>query len=292
MTALTYSTKSSKSTPLVVEIWRRVTRAPVTVIIAAVVLALIVIAACWPALFAPGNPLEGDPLTALEAPSVHHLLGTDEIGRDVFTRIVHGATPSLLTGLGASALALVVGTALGTLAAQGGKWLDPIVMRIIDILLAIPGLLLVFVVIAVTGKGTINVIIGIALFSVPGYARLVRSEILVIRRSGYVDAAVSLGIPRWKIALQHVIPNAIRPVLILATIGVGSAIGAGASLSFLGLGPQPPAPEWGAMLAASQTYFSVAWWSALFPGLAVTVAVLSITVVGQYLQRRLDGRTA
>jgi peptide/nickel transport system permease protein len=220
------------------------------------------------------------------------LLGTDENGRDVLTRIVHGATASLLTGLGASALALIVGTALGVLAAQGGKWLDPIVMRVVDILLAIPGILLVLVVIAVLGKGTLNVVIGIALFSVPGYARVVRSEILVIRRSGFVDAAVSLGIPRWRIILTHIVPNAVRPVLILATIGVGSAIGAGASLSFLGLGPQPPAPEWGAMLAASQSYFSVAWWAALFPGIAITVSVLSITVVGQYIQRRMDGRRA
>jgi peptide/nickel transport system permease protein len=270
--------------------WRSISAAPVTVIISSVVLLVLVVAAIWPGLLAPGDPLAADPLEGLESPSPSHPLGTDENGRDVLTRIVHGATPSLLTGLGASALALVVGTVLGVLAAQGGKIADALVMRFVDILLAIPGILLVLVVIAVLGKGTPVIILGIALFSVPGYARVVRSEILVIRRSGFVDAAVSLGIPRWQIILQHIIPNAIRPVLILATIGVGSAIGAGASLSFLGLGPQPPAPEWGAMLSASQNYFSVAWWAALFPGLAITVSVLSITVVGQYLQRKLDGR--
>ena len=272
--------------------WRRFSAAPITVILSAIVLLVLVIAACWPTILAPASPLAADALNSLRPPSFDHPFGTDENGRDVLTRIVHGATPSLLTGLGASALALIAGTLLGVIAAQGGRWVDSIVMRFVDILLAIPGLLLVFVVIAVLGKGTGNVIIGIALFSIPGYARLVRSEILVIRRSGYVDAAVSLGIPRWQIVLQHVIPNAVRPVLILATIGVGSAIGAGASLSFLGLGPQPPAPEWGAMLAASQSYFSVAWWAALFPGLAITAAVLSITVLGQHLQRTLDGRTS
>jgi peptide/nickel transport system permease protein len=272
--------------------WRAFASAPPTVILSALVLAFLVVAAVWPNLIAPGNPLAADPLQSLKAPSLQHIFGTDENGRDVFTRIVHGSTPSLLTGLGASALALVAGTLLGVLSAQGGKWADTIVMRFVDILLAIPGLLLVLVIIAVLGKGTINVIIGIALFSLPGYARLVRSEILVIRRSGYVDAAVSLGIPRLQIVGQHIIPNAIRPVLILATIGIGSAIGTGATLSFLGLGPQPPAPEWGAMLASSQSYFSVAWWAALFPGLAITLAVLSITVLGQYLQRRLDGRSA
>ena len=289
---MTTMTISSPSVGRVRSLWRVVTSAPLTVVLSAIVLALLLAAAIAPSLIAPGNPLEADPLAALAAPSADHLLGTDENGRDVLTRIVHGATPSLLTGLGASALALIVGTILGVLAAQGGRAADAIVMRLIDILLAIPGLLLVLVIIAVMGKGTINIIIGIALFSVPGYARLVRSEILVIRRSGFVDAAVSLGIPRMQIVMQHIVPNAIRPVLILATIGIGQAIGTGATLSFLGLGPQPPAPEWGAMLASSQGYFSVAWWTALFPGLTITLAVLSITVLGQYLQRRFDGRTA
>jgi len=289
MTALTLD-----RTPVRVlrDAWRVVASAPITVILSAIVLAFLLLAAIAPWLIAPGDPLKADPLASLAGPSGDHLLGTDENGRDVLTRIVHGATPSLLTGLGASALALLAGTLLGVLAAQGGKIVDSIVMRVVEILLAIPGLLLVLVIIAVLGKGTINVIIGIALFSIPGYARLVRSEILVIRQSGYVDAAVSLGIPRLQIIAQHIVPNAIRPVLILATIGIGQAIGTGATLSFLGLGPQPPAPEWGAMLASSQGYFSVAWWTALFPGIAITLAVLSITVLGQYLQRRLDGRTA
>jgi peptide/nickel transport system permease protein len=272
--------------------WYSFAATPAAVIVSTVVLAFLIVAAVWPSLIAPGNPLAADPLETLKAPSLEHILGTDENGRDVFTRIVHGATPSLLTGLGASALALLAGTLLGVLSAQGGKWVDAVVMRFVDILLAIPGLLLVLVIITVMGKGALNVIIGIAIFSVPGYARLVRSEVIVIRRSGYVDAAVSLGIPRLQIVAQHIIPNAIRPVLILATIGVGSAIGTGATLSFLGFGPQPPAPEWGAMLASSQAYFSVAWWPALFPGLVITLAVLSITVLGQYLQRRLDGRGA
>jgi peptide/nickel transport system permease protein len=286
------SIAAPRATVAVRRAWSAFSSAPVTVVAASVVLLALVVSAVWPGLFAPGSPLAADPLASLEPPSAAHWFGTDENGRDILTRIVHGATPSLLTGLGASALALVVGTVLGVAAAQGGRWVDSVVMRVVDILLAIPGILLVLVVIAVLGPGTGNVIIGIALFSVPGYARVVRAEILLIRRSGYVDAAVSLGISRPRIVLVHVIPNAIRPVLILATIGVGSAIGAGASLSFLGLGPQPPAPEWGAMLAASQGYFSVAWWAALFPGLAITAAVLSITVVGQYLQRRLDRRTA
>ena len=289
---MTTATLSSTSISGLGRAWKWFATAPVTVVISAIVLAFLVAAACVPALIAPGNPLVGDPLQALQAPSPSHWFGTDENGRDVFTRVIHGATPSLLTGLGASALALVVGTLLGVAAAQGGKWIDAIVMRCVDILLAIPGLLLVLVIVAVMGKGSLNVVLGIAIAAIPGYARLVRSEILVIRRSGYVDAAVSLGIPRMQIIRQHIIPNAVRPVLILATIGIGAAIGSGATLSFLGLGPQPPTPEWGAMLAGSQSYFSVAWWTALFPGLAITFAVLSITVLGQYLQRRLDGRPA
>lgn len=265
-------------------------RVPATVWGAGIVLALLVVAAFAPWAFAPGDPLAADPLAALRPPTLEHPFGTDENGRDVLTRVVYGAAPSLLTGVGASVLAVAGGLVLGVVAAQGGRWADAAVSRALEILLAIPGLLLVLLVIAVLGKGTANVVIGIALFSIPGYARLVRAEILVLRRSGFVESAVAIGIARSTIITTHIIPNAVRPVLILATIGVGSAIGVGASLSFLGLGPQPPAPEWGAMLAASQDYFAVAWWAALFPGLAITLAVLSITIVGQYLQRRLDGR--
>ncbi|GAB3887097.1 hypothetical protein GCM10029964_052520 [Kibdelosporangium lantanae] len=162
----------------------------------------------------------------------------------------------------------------------------------LDILLSIPGLLLVLLVLAVLGPGVGNAIIGLALMTVPGYARIVRGEVLRVRGAPFVEAAYMLGLPKWRVVLRHMVPNALGPVLALTTVGVGAMIVASSSLSFLGLGPQPPTAEWGAMLASSRDYYSVAWWSAVFPGVAITATVLSISVVGSALQRRVEGRAA
>lgn len=256
------------------------------------VLAALVLVACVPGLLAPHSPTEADPLTTLLPPGPHHLLGTDQNGRDVLSRMVHGARPSLLSGLGASGLALVGGTVLGLLAARGGRIADQAVTRGLDVFMAIPGLLLALLVIAVAGPGTLNVVLAVAVLTMPVYARIVRAQILQISRSGYVEGAVTLGLHPAAIVWRHVLPNALGPVLVLATLGVGSAIGAGSTLSFLGLGPRPPAPEWGAMLADSRGYYAVAWWTAVFPGIAITGSVLAITVVGRHLQRRVEGRRA
>lgn len=255
--------------------------------LATVVLALMTLAALAPGLLTGGDPGGADALKALEGPSADHWFGTDANGRDVFTRIVYGAGPSLLAGLGATALAVVAGTALGLLAALGGRVLDELVMRLVEVVLALPTLLLALLVITVTGPGTVNVILAIALYTAPSYARLVRAQTMVIKRAGFVEAAVSLGLSRGRIIWRHVLPNAFEPLLVLATIEVGTALVAAASLSYLGLGPQPPAPEWGAMLSAGRDYFSVAWWIAVFPGVAITLTVLSITVAGRRLQRRV-----
>ncbi|MFC4591390.1 ABC transporter permease [Sphaerisporangium corydalis] len=259
---------------------------------AALFLALVALAAVAPGLVASGTPDAADAADALQAPGAAHLLGTDANGRDLFARIVFGAAPSLLSGLGATAVAVTAGTALGLLAALGGRVLDQVVMRLVEVLLALPTLLLALLVITVTGPGTANVILAIALYTAPGYARLVRAQTMVIRRTGYVEAATSLGLTRGRIIARHVLPNAFAPLLVLATIEVGTALVAAASLSYLGLGPQPPAPEWGAMLSGGRDYFSVAWWIAVFPGVAITLTVLSITVVGRHLRRLVEGRTS
>ncbi|WP_248962866.1 ABC transporter permease [Sphaerisporangium perillae] len=259
---------------------------------AALFLTVVTVAAIAPGVVAPGTPDAADALAALRGPSPAHLLGTDANGRDVFTRIVFGAAPSLLAGLGATALAVAAGTALGLLAALGGRVLDEVVMRLVEVLLALPTLLLALLVITVAGPGTLNVIFAIALYTAPSYARLVRAQTMVIRHAGYVEAATSLGLTRRRIILRHVLPNAFAPLLVLATIEVGTALVAAASLSYLGLGPQPPAPEWGAMLSAGRDYFSVAWWIAIFPGVAITLTVLSITVVGRHLRRLAEGGTS
>ncbi|XVQ06728.1 ABC transporter permease [Spirillospora sp. CA-255316] len=256
---------------------------------AGLLLALIVLAAVAPGLLAHGSPGDANALDALRGPSGAHPLGTDANGRDVLTRIIYGARPSLLAGLGATGLAVAGGTVLGLLAGLGGRIVDEVVMRFVDVLLSLPGLLLALLVLAVTGPGTINSIYAIALYTMPSYARLVRVQTMVIRRSGYVEAATSLGLARARIVLRHILPNAFAPLLVLATIEVGTALVAASSLSFLGFGPKPPAPEWGAMLAGGRDYFSVAWWVAVFPGLAITLTVLSITVAGRHLQRWSEG---
>lgn len=253
-------------------------------------LGVIVLAAVWPTLFTDVDPNGGHAEDSLLAPGSGHLFGTDQNGRDLFARVVHAARPSLLIGVSASALALVVGTIVGVLSAAGGRRTDWIVSRLLDVLLSIPGLLLVLLVIAIRGPGTTTTIAAVALISVPGYARLVRGETLRLRGAAFVEAARTLGWSHTRVVLRHIVPNALGPVLVLATIGIGATIGTVASLSFLGLGPQPPTAEWGSMLSSSRDYFSVAWWPAVFPGLAITLTVLAVTVVGQHLQQRLEGR--
>ncbi len=259
---------------------------------AAVFLTLLIAAALFPGLLVSGDPNGTDMLAALQGPAADHPLGTDANGRDLLTRIVHGARPSLLAGLGVTALSIAAGTVVGLAAGLGGRIADETLMRLVDVVLSIPTLMLALLVITITGPGVFNTVLAIAFFMVPKYARLIRTQVAVIRRAGFVEAATSLGLTRVRIVLRHILPNAFQPLLALATIEVGAAIVAVASLSFLGLGAAPPAPEWGAMLAGGRDYFSVAWWVAVFPGAAITLTVLSITVLGRYLQRRLEGRPA
>lgn len=271
---------------------QRIRRLRFSVILSAIFLVFITLAALIPTWFTSKDPNAGEPLDMLLAPSAEHLFGTDQNGRDIYARIIYGAWPSLLIGVSATVFALIAGTLIGVFAARGGRTGDWIVSRLLDVFLSIPGLLLVFLIVAARGPGTVTTIIGVAVVTLPSYARLVRGEVIRLRGAVFVEAAKALGWTQTNIVVRHIIPNALGPVLVLATIGIGSAIGIGSSLSFLGLGPQPPTAEWGSMLSASRSYFSVAWWPAVFPGLAITLTVLAVTVVGQYLQRRTEGRVA
>lgn len=262
---------------------------PAGVAIAAVVLLVVVLAALWPGLFTSAGPNTVNPVDALQGPSAQHWFGTDELGRDTFARVVYGARTSLGVGLGAIVLAIVLGSAAGVLAATGGRVVDEVIMRVCDVALAFPGLLLALFMVAVLGPGAVNTAISIGVAGAPGYARLVRSQALLIRRSDYVKAAVTFGRRRAEISLRHVLPNAIQPLLVLATVSVGTAIMAASSLSFLGLGPQPPTADWGSMLAASQEYLGVSWELAVFPGLAVMTTVVAVTVVGGHLRQTFEG---
>jgi peptide/nickel transport system permease protein len=252
-------------------------------------LVAIVVAALAPHLLAPYDPYAVDTANTLSAPTLTHLLGTDENGRDILSRLIHGARASLLLGFGAIAIALVFGSLLGVAAGLGNKFIDGLIMRTMDVGLAFPELLLALVVITIVGGGTTNALLAIGIASIPSYARLVRAQTFSIRGSGYVEAARALGISGAAVVVRHVLPNAVKPVLVLATIGIGTATVAGAALSFLGLGTAPPEPEWGSMLASARNFLDLAWWYGAFPGLAITLLVISTTVVGRHLQLRDRG---
>ena len=259
-------------------------------ILAGTFVLLLLVAALAPGLLTSVDPLEASARQAYRAPDAVYWLGTDENGRDVLSRLIHGVRPSLLMGLAATAMGLALGTVLGLLAGLGPRWLDGAVMRLVDVLLAFPDLLLALVIITFFGQGTLNLIIAVGIASVPRYARLVRAQTRVVRGAAYVEAATTLGLGRAAVIWRHVLPNAIKPILILATIGIGGNITAGAALSFLGFGAPPPAPEWGTMLAVGRNFLANAWWLVAWPALAVTFTVTSITAIGRELLRRSEGK--
>lgn len=253
---------------------------------------VLLIAAIQPSWLVTGDPLAANSQLAFSAPDSFFWLGADENGRDILTRLVYAVRPSLVLGVAATAVGLLLGTLLGLTAGLGPRWLDGAVMRVIDVLLAFPDLLLALVIITFFGQGQLNLILAIGIANVPRYARLVRAQTLVVRGAGYVEAATTLGLPRHSVIWRHVLPNAIKPILILATIGIGGNIVNGAALSFLGFGAAPPTPEWGGMLAMGRNYLANAWWLVAWPALAITLTVVSISVIGRELLRRSEGKRA
>jgi len=254
-------------------------------------LGLLLLAVALPSWLSPADPLAADARLAYQPPSSAFWLGTDENGRDLLSRLVHGARPSLFIGLAATLVGLGLGTLLGLLAGLSPHWLDNLLMRAVDVLLAFPDLLLALVIITLFGQGTTNLILAVGVASVPRYARLVRAQTLTIRHAGFVEAAVALGRRPVAVVLTHVLPNAVQPVLILACIGLGGAITAAAALSFLGFGAPPPAAEWGAMMAVARNFMANAPWLMAWPALAITLTVISISVIGRDWLRRSEGRS-
>lgn len=259
--------------------------------LAAGFLLLLLVAAVLPGLIVSGDPLAADSRQAFLAPGADHWLGTDENGRDVLTRLVHGARPSLIMGLSATALAVAIGALLGLAAGLGGRVVDAVIGRFLDMLMAFPEMLLALVIITFWGQGTLNAIIAVGIAAVPRNARMVRAQAHVVRRSGYVEAARTLGLHPVRLIGRHVMPNALKPLLVLAPISVGGNIAAGAALSFLGFGAPPPAPEWGAMLSVGRNFLATSWWLVATPAVAITITVLAITTVGRALLQRSEGRS-
>lgn len=258
--------------------------------LSALFLLLVLAWAVAPGLFTHESPFDTDIGAALQGPSPQHWFGTDASGRDIYTRVVFGARSSLLIGTGATALALIFAIVFGFAAGLGGRITDGAISRFLEVVLSIPGLLIALLFIAVFGPGVATEIVAVALGSAAGYAWMVRGQVIAVKDSGYVDAAIVLGHSTFRIIRSHVFPNAMRPLVALATLGVGQSIVWASSLSFLGLGVAPPAPEWGAMLDAGRDFVSTAWWLELFPGLAIVGCTLAVTVLGRHLQQRLEGR--
>ena len=268
----------------------RITSSSVVEVVALAVILFLVAAAFVPGIVAPGDPLAIAPSDAFSRPSFGHLLGTDESGRDVYTRIVHGAAPSLAIGVLATGIGIGLGAVLGVIGGLGPRWADAATTRLVEVLFAFPGLLLALLFIVIAGPGPLTSTIAVGLATAPGYARLIRSQVLSVRRSGYVEAATVIGHGWWHRLWHTILPNVSGTLFVLVTLGIGQAIVWASSLSFLGLGVPPPAAEWGAMLNAGRTYIQTAWWLTFFPGLAIVLSAAGTTILGRGIQRRVRDR--
>lgn len=278
--------KGTAKTP-VSEFWRKFKKQKLAFISFFFVIFLILLALIGP-FIVPYDIAEPDYENVLSGPSTTHWAGTDAYGRDIFSRIIAGTQISLYVGLTSVLLGAVGGTFLGIIAGYYGKWIDRVIMRICDVLFAFPGILLAIGIIAILGPGLGNVIIAVAIFSIPVFARIVRSSTLAVKSTLYVEATKSIGAKPKRIIWKHIFPGTLSSVIVYFTMRIGSAILTAASLSFLGLGAQPPSPEWGAMLSGGRDYLNIAPHVTIFPGLAIFITVLAFNLLGDGLRDALD----
>ncbi|MBW2154243.1 MAG: ABC transporter permease [Deltaproteobacteria bacterium] len=255
-----------------------------------VIILLFIFSAIFAPWIAPYDPLESNLEEALQSHNFKHWLGTDEQGRDILSRIIYGGRMSLAIGVIAVAIANAVGILLGLVSGYVGGKVDNAIMRMMDILMAFPGMLLALAIVSALGPGIFNLMIAIGVYSVPTFARVVRGSVLAVKEMEYVESARAIGLGNIKILFSDILPNCMGPVLVLSTLRIATAILTGAGLSFLGLGPQPPTPEWGAMLSSGRTYLRVAPWVATYPGLAIMCVVLGFNIFGDGLRDAMDPR--
>lgn len=255
-----------------------------------VIFGLFVIMALAAPLLTPHDPIRLNVVESLEPPSARHWLGTDQFGRDVLARVIYGARVSMAMGVVAVTISVAFGLALGLVSGYYRGTVDLLVMRLVDVMLAFPGILLALVIIAVLGPNLGSAMIAVGVSGMPLFVRVVRSSTLTVRALQYVEAAQAAGGGDARVLVRHVLPNVLTPVIVLVTLGIPAAIVAGAALSFLGLGVKPPTPDWGEMLSKGRAFMGTAWWLSTFPGLAIAVVVLAINRFGDGLRDALDPR--
>ncbi|MCA2002243.1 MAG: ABC transporter permease [Chloroflexi bacterium] len=281
--------------------WRRLfrRRSAIAGLVILGILTFIAVTAQWVAPYGYDQVLIGkEPVKARQAPCIHllgcpkdqpqHLAGIDGNVRDQFSRLLYGARLSLVVGISTVSFAIVLGTALGAIAGYFGGWWDTIIMRVMDVLLAFPSLLLAIAIVTVLGPGLINALLAIGIVDIPIFARVMRASVLSVREMEFVSATRALGGNPFHILFRRILPNALTPLIVQGTLGIASAILSAAALSFLGLGAQPPTPEWGTMLADSMQFVQSAWWVVTFPGLAILITVLAFNLMGDGLRDALD----
>jgi len=267
--------------------FRRILDNKLVLIGSSVILALILIAIFAP-FFAPYDPVEQNLIERLQSPSSKHIFGTDDLGRDVLSRMIYGTRVSMSVGFVAVSITVIIGTILGLLAGYSGKISDNIIMRFVDIMLCFPSFFLILMIIAFLGPSIYNIMIVIGLTSWSGLARLVRGEVLSIKEREFIYSAEISGLSGMRIMFVHILPNVIGPIVVSATLGIAGAILSEAALSFLGLGVQPPTASWGNILTSGKDYLHIAWWLSLFPGLALLLTILSFNLAGEGLRDVFD----
>lgn len=259
-------------------------------VVGAILLLIIVAMAIFAPFVTKYDPTKQNMRNRLQGPSREHILGTDQFGRDIYSRVVYGARLSLRVGFASISVSLVIGSLLGLIAGYYGGVLDNIIMRFVDILLALPGFLLALSIVAALGPGMENVIYAIGVSYVPSFARMMRSSVIATRELDYVDAALALGAKDARIIFSHILPNSLSPIIVLTTLSLAGAILSAAGLSFLGMGAQPPTPEWGSMIATARGFIRVSHWAVTIPGLAIFITVMCLNLVGDGLRDALDPR--
>ncbi len=278
-----------KITPIGI-FWHKLKRRKIAMIAGAFIIMLVLVAVFAP-LIAPYDPYETDYSLSMMPPSFHHPAGTDVYGRDILSRIIYGARISLAVGFTSVIIGALAGVTLGLISGFFGGFLDGLIMRTSDVLFAFPGMLLAIAIVAILGPGLVNVVVAVSVFSMPTFARIVRGSTLSLKESLYVRAARSVGASNRRIMFLHILPGTLSGVIVYFTMRIGTSIITAASLSFLGLGAQPPTPEWGAMLAESRDYIGVADHMTIYPGLAIFLTVLFFNLFGDGLRAALDPKT-